>query len=160
MLPTIPESKFEAMEGNIDPSNDKKYVYDIKFEVVLKEAIGTIPGKASLIKSLMTIKNAKRKKEKIDFSILTASKSVQTSKESNMTILRGRFCMEIGGSEDNNLFFACKIQMNITFSTIKGRTINEFKRHGIFFKIHQGGFKHRVNWLPIGFFIKQHVEQR
>ena len=37
MLPTIPKSDFEAMDGNPDPSNIKKYVYDIKFEVVMKE---------------------------------------------------------------------------------------------------------------------------
>ena len=66
MPPTIPESDFEAMEDDYETSNIKKYVYDIKFDVVMKDGTKTIPGKASLLKALMTIKNAKRKTEKID----------------------------------------------------------------------------------------------
>ena len=61
MPPTIPESDFEAMEGIMDASNIKKYVYDIKFEVVMKDGTKTIPGKSSLVKALLTIKNSKRK---------------------------------------------------------------------------------------------------
>ena len=68
MPPTIPESDFEAMEDtNYETSNIKKYVYDIKFEVVMKEAIKMMPGKASLTKAMAAIKNSKRKNEKIDF---------------------------------------------------------------------------------------------
>ena len=67
MPPTIPESDFETMEGHMEATNNNKYVYDIKFEVVLKEELETVPGKASLLKSLRTIKNIKRRQEKIDF---------------------------------------------------------------------------------------------
>jgi hypothetical protein len=66
MPSTIPESDFEGMDGKMDPTNNGKYVYDIKFEVVLKEVTGMIPGKTSLMKSLMALKNAKCKKETID----------------------------------------------------------------------------------------------
>ena len=49
MPPTIPESDFEAMEDIMEAPNNDKYVYDIKFEVVLKEELETVPGKASLL---------------------------------------------------------------------------------------------------------------
>jgi hypothetical protein len=64
--------------------------------------------------------------------------------------------METGGMDDNTLFFACTIQTTIPFLSIKGRTINEFRRHNTFLKIHRGGFKYGVNWSPLGFFIKHH----
>jgi hypothetical protein len=67
MPPTIPESDFETMEGNMEASNNNKYVYDIKLEVVLKEELETVPRKASLLKSLRTIKKIKQKQEKINF---------------------------------------------------------------------------------------------
>ena len=156
MPPTIPESDFEAMEGKMDPTNDKKYVYDIKFEVVLKEETKTIPGKASLMKSLMTIKNSKRKNEKIDFFDTNGSQISPDLRGIDQTEIEGRFCMEMGGKDTTNLYFACTIQTNIPFSVIKGRNIEEFKRHGIYLKIHRGGFKHGVNWSPIGFYLKQH----
>jgi len=63
---------------------------------------------------------------------------------------------EVGGIDDNHLFFACKIKTTIAFSIIKGCTIDEFKKHNIYIKIHKGGYKYGVNWSPIGFFLKQH----
>ena len=72
MPPTIPESDFEAMDDdNYKTSTIKKYVYNIKFEVVMKEGTKMMPGKASLIKAMTTIKNAKRKDEKMDFGFLS-----------------------------------------------------------------------------------------
>ena len=62
----------------MDTTNYKKYVYDIKFDVVLKEETKTIPGKTSLIKALMTIKNAKRKQEKIDLNDTNGIQTAQT----------------------------------------------------------------------------------
>jgi hypothetical protein len=156
MPPTIPESDFEAMEDKMDPTNNKKYVYDIKFEVVLKEETKTIPGKTSLVKSLMAIKNSKRKHEKIDFFDTNGLQISPDLRGIEQTEIEGRFCMETGGKDTTNLYFGCTIQTNIPFSVIKGRTIEEYKRHGVFFKIHRGGFKHGVNWSPIGFFLKQH----
>jgi hypothetical protein len=157
MPPTIPESEFEAVEGtNYETSNIKKYVYNIKFEVVMKEGTKTIPGKASLVKAMKTIKNAKRKTEKIDFFDTNGQQISPDLQGIDNDDIEGRFCMEIGGSDDNNLFFACTIQTTIAFSILKGRTIDEFKKHNIYFKIHKGGFKYGVNWSPIGFFLKQH----
>ena len=155
MPPTIPESDFEAMNGDKDPSDVKNFVYDIKFEVVMKDGTKTIPGKASLVKAMTTIKNAKRKAEKIDFF----DNGIQISHDLcgiEQDDIEGRFCMESGSHNGNQLFFACTIQTTIPFSILKGRTLHNFKNHNIYFKIHKGGFKYRVNWSPIGFFIKQH----
>ena len=110
MPPTIPESDFEAMESNMDASNIKKYVYDIKFEVVLKEEMKRIAGKASLIKSLMTIKNAKHKQEKIDFYDTNGMQISPDMRGIEQTEIEGRFCMEVGGKDNNLLYFACTIQ--------------------------------------------------
>ena len=156
MPPTIPESDFEAMDGKMDTSDIKKYVYDIKFEVVMKEGTKTIPGKMSLVKAMTTIKNAKRKHEKIDFFVTNGLQISPDLRGIEQDEIEGRFCMEVGGFDDNNLFFACTIQTNITFSVLKGRTIDDFKKHNIYFKIHKGGFKYGVNWSPLGFFLKQH----
>jgi len=156
MPPTIPESDFEAMEDDYETSNIKKYVYDIKFDVVMKDGTKTIPGKASLLKALTTIKNAKRKTEKIDFFDTNGQQISHDLRGIGDEEIEGRFCMEVGGFNDNNLFFACKIGTNISFSILKGRTIDEFKKHNIYFKIHKGGFNHGVNWSTIGFFVKQH----
>ena len=49
MSPTIPESDFEAMEGIMEAPNNNKYVYDIKFKVVLKEELETVVRKARLV---------------------------------------------------------------------------------------------------------------
>jgi len=156
MPPTIPESDFEAMDGTMDASNIKKHVYDIKFEVVMKEGTKTIPGKTSLLKALTIIKNAKRKHKKIDFYDTNGIQISPDLRGIDQTEIEGHFCMQMGGIDDNNLFFACNIQTNIAFSVIKGRTIEEFKRNNIYFKIHRGGFKHGVNWSPIGFYLKHH----
>jgi hypothetical protein len=57
MPPTIPESDFETMEGNKEASNDDKYVYDIKFEVVLKEELEQpLPTIASALTELIATK--------------------------------------------------------------------------------------------------------
>ena len=140
----------------MDTTNNKKYVYDIKFEVVLNEVKGTIPGKASLTKSLTTLQHARRKTEKIDFFDTNGIQISPTLQGIEQDEIEGRFSMEIGGFDENTLFFACKIQTTIPFSILKSRTIDEFKKHGIYFKIHRGGFKYGVNWSPIGFFLKQH----
>ena len=156
MPPTIPESDFEAMEDIMEAPNNDKYVYDIKFEVVLKEELETIPGKASLLKSLRTIKKIKRQQEKIDFydtSGLQISPDLLGIDEKE---IGRRFCVETGGMNNRSLFFACTIHTNITFAEIKGRTIKEFKTNNIYLKIHRGGFKYGVNWSPIGFFVKMH----
>ena len=156
MPPTIPESDFEAMEDIMEAPNNDKYVYDIKFEVVLKEELETVPGKASLLKSLRTIKNIKRRQEKIDFydtSGLQISPDLLGIEERE---IERRFCVETGGQNNRSLFFACTIHTNITFSEIKGRTIKDFKANNIYLKIHRGGFKYGVNWSPIGFYIKTH----
>jgi hypothetical protein len=160
MLPTIPESDFEVMEDNYETSNIKKYVYEIKFEVMPKEEIETIPGKASLIKSLLIIKNAKRIQDKINFF---DTNGIQISPDLcgiEQNEIEGRFCMETGGKDDKKLFFACSIQstllFTLLFNVIKGRTLNDVKKYGIYAKIHHGGFRYGVNWSPIGFFIKQH----
>ena len=156
MLPTIPESDFETMEGNMEATNNDNYVYDIKFEVVLKEEMKTVPGKASLLKSLRAIKNIKRQQEKIDFydtSGIQISPDLLGIEEKE---IGRRFCVETGGMNNRSLFFACTIHTNITFAEIKGRTIKEFKANNIYLKIHRGGFKYGVNWSPIGFFIKMH----
>jgi len=156
MPPTIPESDFEAMDDNMEATNSDIYVYDIKFEVVLKEELETVPGKASLLKSLRAIKNIKRQQEKIDFY---DTSGVQISPDligiEEKEIGR-RFCVETGGMNNRSLFFACTIHTTITFAEIKGRTIKEFKANNIYLKIHRGGFKYGVNWSPIGFFIKMH----
>jgi hypothetical protein len=157
MPPTIPESDFEVVEGtNYEASNIKKYVYNIKFEVVMKEGTKMIPGKASLTKAMMTIKNAKRKTDKIDFFDTNGFQISPDLRGIDQDEIEGRFCMEVGGIDDNHLFFACTIQTTIAFSIIKGRTIDEFKKHNIYIKIHKGGYKYGVNWSPIGFFLKQH----
>ena len=156
MPPTIPESDFEAMDGNYEPSNSKKYVYDIKFEVVMKEGTETVPGKASLVKALTTIKLAKRKNEKIDFFDTNGIQVSPDLRGIEQDDIEGRFCIELGGINNNHLFFACTIQTNIAFAVLKGRTLDDFKKNRIYFKIHKGGFKYGVNWAPIGFFLKQH----
>ena len=144
------------MEGIMDTSNIKKYVYDIKFEVVMKDGTKTIPGKSSLVKALLTIKNSKRKTEKIDFFDTNGIQISPDIRGIEQDEIEGRCCMEVGGSNGNHLFFACTIQTNIPFSVLKGRTIDDFKKNNIYFKIHKGGFKYGVNWSPIGFFLKQH----
>lgn len=160
MLPTIPESDFEVMEDNYETSNIKKYVYEIKFEVMPKEEIETIPGKASLIKSLLIIKNAKRIQDKINFFDTNGIQISPDLRGIEQNEIEGRFCMETGGKDDKKLFFACSIQstllFTLLFNVIKGRTLNDFKKYGIYAKIHHGGFRYGVNWSPIGFFIKQH----
>jgi len=157
MPPTIPKSDFEVVEGtNYDASNIKKYVYDIKFEVVMKGGTKPVPSKASLTKAMMTIKNVKRKTDKIDFFDTNGHQISPDLRGIDQDEIEGRFCMEIGGIDDNHLFFACKIQTTIVFSILKGRTIDEFKKHNIYMKIHKGGYKYGVNWAPIGFFLKQH----
>ena len=156
MPPTIPESDFETMEGNMEATNIDKYVYDIKFEVVLKEELETVPGKASLLKSLRTIKKIKRQQEKIDFFDTSGLQISPDLLGINEKEIGRRFCVETGGLNNRSLFFACTIHTNITFAEIKGRTIKEFKSNNIYLKIHRGGFKYGVNWSPIGFFIKMH----
>jgi hypothetical protein len=156
MPSTIPESDFEAMEDKMDSTNNKKYVYNIKFEVVLKERTGSIPGKASLTKTLMTLQNARRKHEKIDFFDTNGMQISPNLQGIDQDDIEGRFCMEMGGYDESTLFFACTIQTTIPFSVLKGRTIDDFKKHNIYIKIHRGGYKYGVNWSPIGFFIKQH----
>ena len=157
MTPTIPESDFEAMDDtNFETTRIKKYVYDVKFEVVMKEATKMIPGKASLTKAMTAIKNAKRKDEKIDFLDTNGTQISHDLRGIDQDDIEGRFCMEVGGADGNHLFFACTIQTTITFSVLKNRTIDEFKKNNIYFKIHKGGFKYGVNWSPIGFFLKQH----
>ena len=115
-----------------------------------------IPRKASLIKSMTTIKNAKRKNEKIDFFDINALQISPDLRGIEQDDIEGRFCMEVGGTNGSHLLFACTIQTNIPFSVLKGRTLDDFKRNDIYFKIHKGGFKYSVNWSPIGFFLKQH----
>ena len=156
MPPTIPESDFETMEGNMEATNTDKYVYDIKFEVVLKEELETVPGKASLLKSLRTIKKIKRQQEKIDFFDTSGLQISPDLLGINEKEIGRRFCVETGGLNNRSLFFACTIHTNITFAEIKGRTIKEFRSNNIYLKIHRGGFKYGVNWSPIGFFIKMH----
>jgi hypothetical protein len=157
MPPTIPESDFEAMEGtNYETSNIKKYFYQIKFEVVMKEGTKTIPGKASLIKALATLKNVKRKTEKIDFFDTNGIQISPDLRGIEHDDIEGRFCMEIGGQNACNLLFGCSIMTTVAFSVLKGRTLDDFKQNNIFIKIHKGGFKYGVNWSPIGFFVKQH----
>jgi hypothetical protein len=156
MPPTIPESDFEAMEDDYETFSGKKHNYQVKFEVVLKEGTKTIPGKASLIKAMTTVKNAKRKTEKIDFYDTNGQQISTDLQGIDQDEIEGRFCMEIGGINDNKLFFGCTIVTDISFSILKGRTLDDFKKHNIYFKIHNGGFKYGVNWSPIGFFLKQH----
>jgi hypothetical protein len=156
MPPTIPESDFEAMDDDYETSNVKRYHYEVKFEVVMKEGTKTIPGKASLVKAMTTIKNAKRKAEKIDFFDTNGLQISPDLRGIDQDEIEDRFCMEVGGINDNKLFFACSILTDVTFSILKGRTLDEFKKHNIYFKIHKGGFKFGVNWSPIGFFLKQH----
>lgn len=156
MPSTIPESDFEGMDGKMDPTNNGKYVYDIKFEVVLKEVTGTIPGKTSLTKSLMTLKHAKRPKETIDFYDTNGMQISPDLRGIDTDEIEGKFCMETGGIDKSTLFFGCTIHTTIPFSTIKSRTIDEFRQHNIYFKIHRGGFKYGVNWSPLGFFVKYH----
>jgi len=141
MPPTIPESDFEAVEGaNYEVSNIKKYFYNIKFEVVMKEGTKTIPGKASLTKALMTLKNAKRKTEKIDFFDTNGFQISPDLRGIEHDEIEGRFCMEIGGQNANNLLFGCTIKTTVAFSVLKGRTLDDFKQNNIYIKIHTGGF--------------------
>jgi hypothetical protein len=156
MPSTIPESDFEDMEGNMDFNNKGKYIYDIKFEVVVKEIIGTIPGKTSLIKSLITLKNAKRKNETLDFYDTNGIQISPDLKGIEHDEIEGRFCMENGGPNESILYFACNIHTTIPFSTIKGRTIEDFRKSNTYLKIHRGGFKYGVNWSPLGFLLKHH----
>jgi len=156
MPPTIPESDFEDMDDDYETFSGKKHNYQVKFEVVLKEGTKTIPGKARLVKAMTTVQNAKRKTEKIDFYDTNGQQISPDLRGIDQDEIEGRFCMEIGGINDNKLFFGCTIVTDISFSILKGRTLDEFKKHNIYFKIHNGGFKYGVNWSPIGFFLKQH----
>ena len=140
----------------MDTKQNGKHVYDIKFEVVLKEASETVPGKASLIKAMSTLKNVKRKKEKIDFFDTNGMQISPDLRGIEDDEIEGRFCMEIGGLGKSILFFACTVQSLIVYHHLKSRTLNKLKKHNIFMKIHRGGYKYGVNWSPIGFFLKHH----
>jgi hypothetical protein len=67
-----------------------------------------------------------------------------------------RFCIEIGGSENSIVFFGFTIKTNISFQTLKKRTIQEFLKTNTYMRLHRGGFAHGVNWSTLGFILEEH----
>ena len=143
MPSTIPESDFKALEDKMDHTNTKKYVYDhqVWSSVERKNQIDPQEDKFDQI---------------IDGHPNWLLRYERNTNHPNLEgidpdEIEGRFCMELGGYEENTLFFACTTHITIPFSILKGRTIDNLKKHRIYFKIHHRGFKYRVNWSPIIF---------
>jgi len=154
--PTILESAFEDIP---EPEPTKAFEnrnYDIKIEVTLKKGKGKLPGQASLMKTITTIKSVQTEKDQLSFYDIFGTKIKPDLEGIDSKDIQKRFCMENAGPDNNKLFFGLKINSTIPYGTIKSKTLNALSEHRIVMRLHQGGFDHGVNWINMGFFIKKH----
>jgi hypothetical protein len=63
---SVLESDFEGYGGTLDDVDTKVHNYGLRFEVVLKEAQETIPGKSILVHIIKSIKTNKKYTELLD----------------------------------------------------------------------------------------------
>ena len=147
----------EGIEDTIDSKQGPHYMHDVKIEFVLKSPGEKVYAKAIMVKTLKVLSaNVKEGKYMKLYDIDTQEVTSELRGIPQET-LSERFCIEVGGSNKSIVFFGFIIKTNISFQTIKKRTIQEFLKTNTYMRLHRGGFAHGVNWsTTLGFILEAH----
>lgn len=153
---TILESQFEQVAGEIDSGEVIQYDYDVRFNILMKERLETIPGKAFLTTVLKIIKNVAKPGEvlelfDIDMNQVQPDLATVASEE-----IENKFCVELGGKDGKVFMFGLRIQSTIPYFVFKQRADNPLKARSTYVSLHRGGFAYGVNWVPLGLFVGKH----
>jgi hypothetical protein len=153
---TILESQFEQVAGEIDAGEVLHYDYDVRFNVVMKERLETVPGKAYLTTILKTLKSVVKPGEVLELFDIETNQVQPDLSTVDAEELGSRFCVELGGKDGRVFMFGLKIQATIPYFVFKQRIDNPLKARSTYVSLHRGGFAHGVNWTPLGFFVGKH----
>lgn len=153
---TVLESQFEEVADAIDAGEVNHYEYDLKFDIVLKEAGGTVQGKALLDNTFHVLQQAIRNNELIEFFDVDGNQFHPERLNGHNDKINEMFCTEVGGPESKTFMFGLKIQTTVPYSTLKDRIQPALLANKTYMKIHHGGFAHGVNWNQLGFFVGKH----
>jgi hypothetical protein len=153
---TVLESRFEQVAEAIEAGEVLHYEYDLKFDIVLKEAGQTVHGKPLLDNTIHILKQASRVHELIEFFDINGTQFDPEQLHGSDAKLRDMFCVEMGGPESKIFMFGLKIQTTIAYSNLKDRIQPALLANKTYMKIHYGGFEHGVNWNQLGYFIGKH----
>ena len=131
-------------------------MHDVKIEFVLKSPGEKVYAKAIMVKTMKVIfANVKEGEYMTLYDTDTTEVNPELRGISQETLAE-RFCIEIGGSDKSIVFFGFTIKTNLSFQTIKKRTIQEFLKTNTYMRLHRGGFAHGVNWSTLGFILEEH----
>lgn len=153
---TILESQFEQVAGDIDAGEVPHYAYDVKFSIVMKERLETIPGKAFLTKTMKALKNTIKHGEVLELFDVDNTQVEPDLSDVHAEDIGNKFCVEIGGRDSKIFMFGAKIQSTVSYAVLKQRTDAPLKARSTYISLHRGGFNYGVNWVPLGFFVGKH----
>ena len=153
---TILESKFEDVAGAIDAGDVLQHEYDLKFQIVLKAAQKTIPGKKFLVTTLKIIQETTNRGEILELFDTNDNQIQPDLVGIDARDMKKMFCVEIGGTKNQLFMFGVKIQSTVPYSVLKERSDGQLKAHSTYMSLHRGGFNYGVNWAALGFFTEKH----
>jgi hypothetical protein len=153
---TILESQFEQVASDIDSGEVPHYDYDVRFNIVMKERLETVPGKAFLTTVLKTLKTVVKPGEVLELFDIDNNQVQPDLSTVHADEIGNRFCVEIGGKDGKVFMFGLKIQSTVPYPVFKQRVDNPLKTRSTYVSLHRGGFTYGVNWVPLGFFIGKH----
>jgi hypothetical protein len=120
---TVLESQFEAVAEAIDAGEVNHYEYNLKFDIVLKEAGGTVQGKLLLDNTIIILKQAVRTNEHIEFFDVQANQFHPDCLHGhNEKLVREMFCTKIGGPDEMIFMFGVKIQLQSSIPSSSMKT--------------------------------------
>jgi hypothetical protein len=117
------QSDFKGYGGHIDDDDAKIHSYGLRFEVVLKEANETIPGKSILAHIIKNIKNNKKYTELLDIHDIFNNIVHPELSGIHPEDFPKRFCFQTAGPEEK--LFGLKIRSTISYNTLKPRLCDE-----------------------------------
>jgi hypothetical protein len=101
---TVLESQFEQVADAIDAGEVLHFEYDLKFEVVLKEANKTVQGKPLFDNTINVLRQAVRANEVIEFFDVNGAQFHPDKITGSSNMIRDMFCAEMG---DPTQRFSC-----------------------------------------------------
>lgn len=132
-------------------------VYNIKFEISLKEATETIQGKSILTHIIEHLKSNKNDTEFLFLYDVTKKEIPNDLDDIPSEDFPKRFCFEtIGNGKFKRIVFGMTVHSTIPYATLKERAIPYLQDHDIFMKSQQMGFDYGAHWVSIGFIIGLH----
>jgi hypothetical protein len=131
----------------------KEYVYDLRFEVVVKDGVNRVAVNGVFADFIKTMETA------AGHSLLvedTKLKNVDITKPIAADTFQERFSVETIEGKSRMVLLGFRLRTATPLSTLKDRMFEYLSKHQIFIRIHHGGFTNGLKRAFLGYLIKEH----